>query len=232
MARQAVNSIPSSRRRHYTYSRTPVFQLASTDASNGIPRVRSLILRQFLVAKAAPALPLLLTTTDIRTPKTSQILLNPNIETVFWVENTQEQYRLTGQASIIPKPSHPYYVHFNFDWPALVALEKEDIDWEAKRIEVFDSLSGHLKASWCRPVPGSKLEGGYEEAKKWPETLPKLGEEMSEADRKNLAIALGNFALVLIDPVAVDFVELGITPNQRTKFSREGETWVEEILVP
>ena len=114
----------------------------------------------------------------------------------------------------------------------MTALKKDGIDWESKRSQVFDSMSGHMKASWCRPTPGSKLEGGYEEAKKWPQKLPRLGEAETEEDKKNLEIALGNFALVLIDPFEVDFVELGVNPNQRTKFTRDGENWVEEIVVP
>lgn len=220
-------------RRHHTNWQHSVFQFASIDTSNNTPRVRSLVLRQFLSAKATPTLPLLVTTTDIRAQKTAQLLQNPNIETVFWFESTHEQYRLAGQATVVPEPSHSYYTHFDScQWPGLTALQKENIDWEAKRVEIFDSLSGDLRASWCRPVPGSKLEGGYEEAKNWPETLPKLGGETSEADRRNLEVALGNFALVLIDPVTVDFIELGVTPHQRTKFTRHGEIWGEEILVP
>jgi hypothetical protein len=93
-------------------------------------------------------------------------------------------------------------------------------------------MSGYMKASWCRPSPGTKLEGGYEEAKKWPQDLPKLGEAETEEDKQNLETALGNFALVLIDPFEVDFVELGVIPNQRTVFARHGEDWVEEIVVP
>lgn len=90
-----------------------------------------------------------------------------------------------------------------------------------------------MKASWCRPgIPGTQLEGGYEEAKKWPQSLPKLGEAETEQDKRNLEIALSNFALVVIDPFAVDYVDLGIVPNQRTKFTKEGEEWVEEIVVP
>jgi pyridoxamine 5'-phosphate oxidase len=114
----------------------------------------------------------------------------------------------------------------------LTALKKEGIDWELKRRQIFDSMSGHMKASWCRPPPGSKLEGGYGEAKKWPQRLPKLGEDENEEDKKNLEVALGNFALVVIDPFEVDFVELGVVPNQRTKFTRNGEHWVEEVVVP
>lgn len=161
------------------------------------------------------------------------MLSNSNVETVFWAEVNQEQYRISGQASIIPTPAHPYYAQFDpLRGLALSALQKEGINWETKRTESFDSLSGHMKASWCRPVPGTKLDGGYEEAKKWPERLPKLGEAENEQDKKNLEMALGNFALLLIDPTEVDFVELGMIPNQRTKFTREGEKWVEEIVVP
>jgi len=210
-----------------------VFQLASIDSATNTPRVRSHIHREFLTAKSIPSLPLLLTTTDIRTPKTTQILPNSPIEIVFWVEATQEQYRIIGNASIIPTPSHPYYVQFDPSrGPTLVALKTEGIDWELKRSQVFNAMSGHMKASWCRPPPGSKLEGGYEEAKKWPHTLPQLGEAVSEEDKRNLEVALGNFALIVIDPIEVDFVELGLVPNQRTKFTRDGGKWVEEILVP
>lgn len=88
-----------------------------------------------------------------------------------------------------------------------------------------------MKASWCRPVPGTKLEDGYEEAKKWPQKLPKLGEGTDE-EKHYLQIALANFALLVIDPVEVDYVELSVNPDQRTKFKKEGESWVEEIVVP
>lgn len=201
--------------------------------ANNIPRVRSCILREFLGAKASPSLPLLLSTTDIRTPKCTQILSNPDVEGVLWIEKTQEQYRFTGKTSIIPTPAHPYHAQFDPSrGPALTALKNEGIDWEKKRTESFDTMSGHMKASWCRPVPGSKLDGGYEEGKKWPEKLPKLGEAENEEDKKNLEKALGNFALLVIDPVEVDYVELGVIPNQRTNLTREGEKWVEQIVVP
>jgi len=210
-----------------------VFQLASIENTTNTPRVRSHIHREFLAAKTTPSLPILVTSTDIRTPKTTQILPVPTIEAVFWIEANQEQYRIIGDASIIPAPSHPYHGKFDpLHGPALAAVTKEGIDWEARRKQVFNSMSGYMKASWCRPTPGSKLEGGYEEAKNWPQKLPSLEEAESDEDRKNLEVALSNFALVVIEPYEVDFVELGVIPNQRTKFTRQGLSWVEEILVP
>jgi pyridoxamine 5'-phosphate oxidase len=179
---------------------------------------------------------LLLTTTDIRTPKVTQMLSNPLVEIVWWIEPTQEQFRFASRATIVPAPGtslHP---------PATTSLHElcsghfaeGEIDWEKKRVEIFDSMSGRMKASWCRPPPGSKMpgSGGYDEAKKWPRTLPKLDEAETDEDKKNLKTALDNFALVLLEPYDVDYVELGVVPNQRTRFTRDGDEWKEEILVP
>jgi pyridoxamine 5'-phosphate oxidase len=211
-----------------------VFQLASIDSTTNTPHVRSHIHREFLTPEAIPSLPLLLTSTDIRTPKNDQILAIPTVEIVFWAVANQEQYRIRGNASIIPTPSHRYHAQFDpLRGPTLTALNREGLDWELKRRDVFNAMNGRMKATWCTPlVPGTKLEGGYEEMKKWPRTLPKLGEADNEEDKKNLEIALRNFALIVIDPFEVDFVELGVDPNQRTKFTRDGEQWMEEIVVP
>ena len=53
-----------------------------------------------------------------------------------------------------------------------------------------------------------------------------------DEDKKNAEFALGNFALMLFEPTRVDWVELGIQPNRRTVFTREGEGWVEQLVVP
>jgi len=88
-----------------------------------------------------------------------------------------------------------------------------------------------MKASWCRPVPGSRLEGGQEEARKWPVRLeePKPGDEEG---KRLWEMSLANFALVVIEPHDVDYVELGIVPNRRTRFWRKDGGWDEEELVP
>ncbi|KAF9225245.1 hypothetical protein BS17DRAFT_778350 [Gyrodon lividus] len=198
-----------------------VFQFATLEAPNA-PRVRSLIHREFLTATALPDLPLILATTDIRTPKVSQMNGQQRVEAVYWTASTQEQFRVIGRASVVPKPNHqdPYP---SLSGRVFDELAKEVFDWEKKRVDVFDSMSGRLKASWCRPVPGTPLKGGEDEMKRWPEKLPKLGEAKSEEDKKNLAFALENFALLIIEPFEVDFMELGVQPNQRTIFKRDWE---------
>jgi pyridoxamine 5'-phosphate oxidase len=185
-------------------------------------------------AQTPSNLPLLLTTTDVRTPKVEQITQNSTVHIAWWIEGSQDQFRISGTASVVPAVSHPLYKKFDpMQGLALVELTKEGIDWQEKRREVFNGMSSHMKASWCRPPPGSVMKGGYEEAKKWPTSIPKLGEAENEGDRKNQEIALGNFALVLVEPYFVDWVQLGVVPNQRTTFTRVGKgEWVEEIVVP
>jgi pyridoxamine 5'-phosphate oxidase len=78
-------------------------------------------------------------------------------------------------------------------------------------------------------MPGG---GGYDEAKQWPEKVPKFDEAKSDEERKLVEEALSNFALVVLEPFDVDYVEMAVMPNQRTRFVREGDEWKEEILVP
>lgn len=112
----------------------------------------------------------------------------------------------------------------------LAALNPVEYDWEAKRVEMFKNMSAHMKASWCRPTPGSVLEGGQEEAKKW---LEKLEEPEDGGGAKNWATALENFVLVIIEPIEVDYLTMAVLPNRRFKFTRAVEGgWDEVEIVP
>ena len=180
-----------------------------------------------------------MTTTDIRAPKVTQITSNPHVELVWWIEEIQQQFRISGLASVIPHSMHPLYRHFLDDIKnasansGLASLTREGIDWDEKRNEVFKGLSGYMRATWCRPVPGSPLQGGEEEMKEWPVKL----EEPTDADgedsdaSKNWEMALGNFALLIVDPTEVDCLVLA--PQHRTRFWKtNGGSWQEEALVP
>ncbi|KAF9064034.1 pyridoxamine 5'-phosphate oxidase-domain-containing protein [Rhodocollybia butyracea] len=229
------------------YEKSTVMQLSSIDATSPVPSVRSVIFRSFLNPTSNPSLPLILTTTDVRSPKTAQIIANPHVHIAWWIEGSQEQYRLSGLGCIIPSPKdhlHKQFIHSTISsagsGSGMAALNRDKFDWEAKRLEVFKTMSPFMKATWCRPTPGSALTGGEEEAKKWPERLdePKDPERPDESEeekenRRNWEIALRNFALVLVDPSEVDYVELGVLPNRRTKFTRTVQgSWKEQALVP
>jgi hypothetical protein len=142
-----------------------------------------------------------------------------------------DQFRLTGKVTVVPEPSNKgFHSRGNV---AFERLSAGGFDWEAKRVQTFDSLSGRMRASWCRPTPGSPLKGGYKEAEKWPKSVPATTEAANEEEKKLVEEALGNFALVLIEPNYVDWVQMDVIPNQRTSFTREDdEPWTETIVVP
>jgi pyridoxamine 5'-phosphate oxidase len=196
-----------------------------------------MIHRGFLSPSSHPSHPLLLTSTDIRTPKATQLLANPLVEVCWWIGPSQEQFRLAARTTIVPAPNETLLgaaASKRLSDLAGSHFADGEVDWEKKRVEMFDGMSGHMKASWVRPVPGTKMpgSGGYDEAKNWPEKLPKLGKAENKEDEEHLKTALGNFALVVFDPYDVDYVELAVVPNQRTRFIREADSWKEEILVP
>ena len=77
------------------------------------------------------------------------------------------------------------------------------------------------------------MEGGYEEANGWPKSVPTTTGATNEEEKKLVEVALGNFALVLIEPTFVDWVQMGVVPIQRTFFTRgDNGSWIETIVVP
>lgn len=204
-------------------------QLATTD--NLIPQVRSCIVRELISPAGNEHLPIILTTTDIRTPKVKQILANDVVQINWWIAQAEEQFRLTGKVTLVPESGNRAF--HSGENVAFERLSAAGFDWEAKRVEVFDSFSDHMRASWCTPSPGSLMEGGYEEAKNWTNTVPATSGVTNEKEKKLVEQALGNFALVLVEPTSVDWSQFGVIPNRRTIFHRERDgSWTETIVVP
>lgn len=206
-----------------------------------IPRVRTQIFRSFLENKANPGLPLLLSSTDVRTPKVSQLLADPRAEVVWWMDGTKEQFRLASSIYVLPAPSNPFYGKFiealAHVTPHSAMYGFKDHNWEETRLNSFKALSPGMRAAWVRPAPGSVLEGGKKEAESWPKSLeePDSTKEGYEEAKRLWDTALSHFVLVVIDPLEVDMVELGIIPNRRTLFRKKEEApgvWEELELVP
>ena len=158
---------------------------------------------------------------------------HPRVEVTWWLGGSQDQFRIAGPVRVVPSPDlkSAAVSGSSSQSIALKLLDEQSFDWEKKRLSVFDSMSAHMKASWCCPPPGSVI-ASYDEAKQWPQTVPKLGEAQTEEDKRNQEQALGNFALVLIEAVEVDWLQLAEKPNHRTRFTRSGEEWKEEVVVP
>lgn len=208
---------------------------ALSTVDDGSPRVRYVIHRSIILP--TPTLPLLVSTTDIRTPKVSQLVSSDsdsNVGVAWWFESAAEQYRITARAHLLPNPANKLYSRFPVEELAPPFIEDAAQWWENERIATFDNkMGGALRASFCRPIPGSDLPGGYESGAEWPETLPRSTEvEENSKEDKQVHEALENFSLVVLAPREVERLELGVVPNRRTRWTLVGEDWTEKILVP
>ncbi|TFL06265.1 pyridoxamine 5'-phosphate oxidase-domain-containing protein [Pterulicium gracile] len=230
-----------------------VFQLATHSSTSPFPQVRCLIFRAFLQTPSNPSNPLLITTTDVRTPKAREMVENPWVQLVWWHDDTKEQYRISGWAGVVPAPGHALEKAFKEAIEGKGGAEAGVVkgrgsavrdgglrkvgvgegghDWESYRREVFSTMSGHMKATWARPqAPSGDLDGEYELMKGWPE---RIGEGKEGEDKEFYEKALGNFGLVVVDPIEVEVVELGVVPNRRRKFVLRGEDeWDVVEVVP
>ncbi|CAE6370073.1 unnamed protein product [Rhizoctonia solani] len=210
-----------------------------TDGKYPIPRVRHMIHRSILTSH--PAQPLLITTTDIRSPKAHQLRSHPSTsgptaEIAWWIEQAVVQFRLLVRVHVLPAPAHALHSEFpfrelsrNIGGDSGPDAPETAEDWEALRVRTYNNLSPPTRASFARPVPGSPLE---ENPEKWPQKLPEKGKEETEEEKKHVKEALKNISLLIFEPLQVDFIEFGVVPNRRTQWSFDGKKWDETALVP
>ncbi|KAI0779000.1 hypothetical protein BD413DRAFT_513491 [Trametes elegans] len=209
------------------------YQFATVDAS-GAPHVRTLGHRAFFHPNGRPDLPLLISATDVRTPKVSEIRANQRVEIAWWFGNTIDQFRLSGFVHLIPAPNAPgdaSRTPIPEGAAALRALEAQGFDWEEKRLEVLKGMGPTLRGGWLAvpKAPGTPLASD-DERKDWPRSVPL--EPKTEEDEKHLERARSNFSLLVIEPIRVDWAELAVSPNRRYVFTRDGEKWSEQLVVP
>lgn len=233
-----------------------VYQVATIDTSL-TPHVRSQVHRGFVIPRSSPSTPLLLTSSDVRAPKIAQMHVSESIEVAWWMEGSQDQFRITGRARVVSSPDtgltnilNPTAFeeecrvlgmealhHAGEDGEGNAGLGSDGtFDWEKKRQDIFEAMRPGMKATWCRPVAPGAVLSSYDDVLKWPKAVPYKHELTSEEDKRNYAVALGNFAMVVLEPLRVDWVQMGEHPNRRTLFTRKHEDrevkWIEEILAP
>ncbi|KWU42125.1 hypothetical protein RHOSPDRAFT_36324 [Rhodotorula sp. JG-1b] len=188
----------------------------------------------------------LVVTTDARSPKARQLAEQPKVELAWWMAATQHQFRIVGRAYILPSAAFPTHEgtekaissgteqQLSFPFPRKQLSPYEGFNWEDERVRQFRKMSPELRASFYRPVPGTKLTDTDVKMEDLPQTLPEgIEEAETEEQKKQVEQALKNFALIVIDANEVDLVDLGSTPDTRTLWTcRDGENWKEEGVVP
>ncbi|WVW78324.1 hypothetical protein I302_100278 [Kwoniella bestiolae CBS 10118] len=197
----------------------------STLSEEGKPKVR------FVIHRDITPNALLLTTTDTRMSKPQHLAHSPTVEVAWWIEPTNVQFRITGQAISIPSPNTSQDFQRAIKTLGVEGLEEGKEEWwENKRKELWKGVSGHLRAGFGRPTPGKKLSE-VEGSDKWPETIPAESDKPDE--QKTIQEAYDHFAIIAIAPSAVEYLELKPVPNRRTQWKRqEGGEWEETKVAP
>ncbi|KAK4686513.1 hypothetical protein P7C73_g3612, partial [Tremellales sp. Uapishka_1] len=138
-------------------------------------------------------------------------------------------FRITGKAYTLSKAKIA-------DAKALEELDVgEDAKyWEDKRMELWEgAMSGHLRASFARPTPGTPLDKVDRQPDEWTESLPVKPEGKDDKVDKEVEAALEHFALVAIKAENVEFLELKCTPNRRTAWNKQTDgSWKKVSVVP
>jgi len=171
----------------------------------------------------------LLSTTDIRAPKSQQLSKNSKIEIAWWFAPSGDQFRITGDAYLVPKPDHPEAKQFHDEGhaarlapPAL----KDQFKWEDERLRIFDKISPAIRASFVRPIPGTPMKAsdrGEEGGKDYKYDDFPLELKM-DGDKKLVDEALSNFALTVIDPHTIDWCQLNDQPNVRSIWKKDSSS--------
>lgn len=183
----------------------------------------------------------LLSTTDIRAPKSQQLSKNGKVEIAWWFAPSGDQFRITGDAYLVPGPAHPEHGAFASNGharrlapPAL----KDDgkFDWEQERYRIFEKISPAIRASFVRPIPGTPMKAadrGEKGGKDYKYDDFPLELKM-DGDKALLDESLKNFALMVIEPHTVDWCQLNEQPNVRAiwRKDRSSGDWTKTDVSP
>lgn len=147
---------------------TTVYALA-TLSPEGLPKARMVIHRRISPSN------LFITTTDTRMQKPVHLNNSPSVEMAWWIDPTAVQFRITGKAYVIPPASAESKEAIQKTLDS-IGLDKGAEDgqadwWEKQRMSMWkEQMSGHLRASFARPKPGSPLKDAPP-SDEWPTRL-------------------------------------------------------------
>jgi pyridoxamine 5'-phosphate oxidase len=108
-------------------------------------------------------------------PKVSQLSSDPAVEIAWWIEDPAIQFRIGGNAYVIPasNPSTEGQIKSTLQAIGAKGDEADPAWWENKREELWNkSISGHLRASFARPTPGQSLKTIDRQPEEWDESIP------------------------------------------------------------
>jgi pyridoxamine 5'-phosphate oxidase len=161
------------------------YPFSTYSTADQAPKVRYVVHRSLSATSN-----LLLTSTDHRMKKYDELKANPKVEVAFWMEKTGVQFRISGKAAVLPNKEEN-----KEDLEAILkdtleaeGEEKEAGWWMKKRDEEFEKMSGHLRATFARPTPGTPLSEVEKKPEDWPETIKPPGKDVSRSGGRHYLV--------------------------------------------
>ena len=174
-------------------------QLATVDRHHR-PHNRTVVFRGFVDDSAT-----IMLAVDRRSEKLEQLERNPHAAICWYFSKTREQFRLTGQVTIVTESG---VVHPPATNPPV--MSKSDRWYQAARLQLWSRLSDSAKLLWFWPHP----KGDRERVDAFLSQPPEDSHHPPDT-----------FVLLLFDATEVDRLELRGEPQNRTIFWQEAGRW-------
>ena len=106
--------------------------------------------------------------------KPNHLAAHSDVEVAWWIEPTNVQFRFAGQGITIasPKVESTDTVKSKLQKLNAVGDEANPEWWEMERARLWKDVSGHLRAGFARPAPGTPLDQADRKPEEWSESIP------------------------------------------------------------
>jgi len=106
--------------------------------------------------------------------KPNHLAAHKDLEVAWWIEATNVQFRFAGQGITIPSPKVESAEAIEKKLKELgpVGDEASPEYWEKERARLWKDVSGHLRAGFARPAPGTPLDQADRKPEEWSESIP------------------------------------------------------------
>lgn len=122
-----------------------------------------------------------LATTDVRMQKANQLAKEPSMEFAWWIKETNIQFRVQGRAYVVPNDLETPSDKLK-ECVKQMGGQGDEADaqwWIEEKNRQWEKMSGHLRASFARPTPGTPLKEVDRKPEDWAESIPAKGENVS-----------------------------------------------------
>lgn len=173
------------------------FLQLATVRSDSTPANRTVVFRGFLESSNQ-----LMFISDRRSEKIDQLQQNPNVEACWYFTKTREQFRLSGQLTV-------------------VTADSADSTFSQARQQLWQRISDSARLQFAWPQPkASRTDASETAASEFEPPAP------------DAQAPLPTFCLLLLDPSSVDYLSLRGEPQERELYQRQGNQWLSDRVNP